>query len=817
MVSLQPLQTPTSLNVDQTLQQAISAHRLGQLREAYRLYCLILQAQPNHPDAHHNLGAMALQHGKAALGLPHFQAAWQARPDYPQYWQSYANALIEAGQFDTVRQLLAHPIPPAVPPDAVQALARRIPAAPIAAGQGPEQTLQALVPLFTQGRYAELESPARELTLRHPQYGLGWKLLGAALKLQARSAEALGPMQQTVALLPGDPENHNNLGGTLSDLGRLAEAEACFRYAIQLSPRYADAHFNLGNTLRAMGRHDEAVACYRSALDIQPNNAAAHTNLGCTLIDLGQGQAAEASFRRAIEIAPNHAEALSNLGNTLRDAGRLAEAEAYQRQALKPDPNYATALCNLGAILHAQDRPDEALASLQRALAIKPDYVAALTNLGNALSVVGRLDEAETAYCRALQVKPDDVAAHSNRLFALNYHPDLGAADIFKAYQGYEQQCGSLQRNTWPMHTNDRTLPRRLRVGYVSPDFRQHSCRHFLEPLLAQHDRAAVEVFAYAEYAVEDAMSQRYRSYVDHWVPTRGLDDDALAQRVRADGIDVLVDLAGHTTGNRLAVFARKPAPVSVSWLGYGYTTGLKAVDYFLTDAHTAPEGSENLFSETPWRLPVGWAYRPSEGMGNVSPLPALERGYVTFGTLTRRIRINHRTIAVWAQILQQVPHSQLVIDSSSFTHAFAQDLLRQEFAAHGISAERLHLGCHTPPWDTLRGIDIGLDCFPHNSGTTLFETLYMGVPFVTLAGRPSVGRIGSAILRAVGHPEWIANTEDNYVQRACTLAADLPKLAAVRASLRAEMARSPLMDEASFARSVEAAYQSMFQRWATR
>lgn len=885
MVNTQSPAPTQALNVDQTLQQAINAHRLGQLREAHRLYCLILQAQPNHPDAHHNLGAMALQHGKPAVGLPHFQAAWQARPDYPQYWQSYANALIEAGQFDTVRQLLAQPIPPAVPPDAVQALARRIPAAPIAAGQGPEQTLQALVPLFTQGRYAELESPARELTLRHPQYGLGWKLLGAALKLQARSAEALGPMQQTVALLPGDPENHNNLGGTLSDLGRHAEAEACFRYAIQLSPRYADAHFNLGNTLRAMGRHDEAVACYRSALDIQPNNPSVHTNLGCALADLGQGQAAEASFRQALALARDHVEALSNLGNTLLQRGELAQAEALQRQALQLRPDYTLALCNLGSVLHAQDRPDEALQSLQRALALqpdnfdalasqgavlhgqgraneaeanlrqalalqpgsvntlanlglaqyaqdrpdealatlqqalalKPDYVNALSNLGNTLCVLGRLDEGEAAYCRALELKPDDVAANSNRLFGLNYHPDRGAEEIFAAYQAFEQHVGRPQRATWRAHPNDRNAARRLRVGYVSPDFKLHSCRHFLEPLLAQQDRQSFEVFAYAQLDYEDDVTARYKTYADHWVSTRGLSDDALAERIRADGIDVLVDVAGHTSGNRLGVFARKPAPVSVSWLGYGYTTGLTAIDYYLCDAHSVPPGAQHLFSETPWRLPVGWVYRASEGMGDVSPLPALERGYVTFGTLTRRIRINHRTIAAWSAVLKRVDNSKLVIDSSSFRHAYAQSLLQQQFAEHGIGPERLQLGCHTPPWDTLRGIDIGLDCFPHNSGTTLFETLYMGVPFVTLAARPSVGRIGSAILHAVGHPEWIADTEDDYVQRACALAADLPKLAEVRSNLRAEMARSPLMDEAGFARSVEAAYQTMFQRWVAR
>jgi predicted O-linked N-acetylglucosamine transferase (SPINDLY family) len=296
------------------------------------------------------------------------------------------------------------------------------------------------------------------------------------------------------------------------------------------------------------------------------------------------------------------------------------------------------------------------------------------------------------------------------------------------------------------------------------------------------------------------------------------MSDAALAARIRADGIDILVELAGHTAGNRLGVFARKPAPVSMSWMGYGYTTGLKAIDYYLTDKASAPEGCEHLFSEQPWRLPGSYtAYRPATTTGEPSPLPALTRGYITLGTLTRGVRINHRTIRVWAAILQRLPTAHIVIDSSSFTDASVQQAAVDKFTAHGIEPERLHIGYHSPPWDVLRGIDIGLDCFPHNSGTTLFETLYMGLPFVTLAGRPSVGRIGSAILEGVGHPEWIARTEDEYVDKVVALAADLPALAHQRATLRQQMRDSRLMDEVGFARNVEQAYAQMFQRWERR
>jgi predicted O-linked N-acetylglucosamine transferase (SPINDLY family) len=302
---------------------------------------------------------------------------------------------------------------------------------------------------------------------------------------------------------------------------------------------------------------------------------------------------------------------------------------------------------------------------------------------------------------------------------------------------------------------------------------------------------------------------------VDHWVPTRGLTDDALAARIRADGIDILVDLAGHTAKNRLPVFARKPAPVSMSWLGYGCTTGLTAIDYFLTDDAGAPPGSDSLFAEIPWRLVTpGWVYRPAEGMGDISPLPAPAKGYVTFGTLSRSVRINHRTIRVWSALLKRVGGSRLVIDSRNFKEAAMQDALAEKFAAHGIGRGQLEIGWHSPPWEVLRNTDIGLDCFPHNSGVTLFETLYMGVPFVTLQGRPSVGRLGSSILEGVGHPEWIARTEDDYVEIAVALATDRAKLAALRAGLRGEMATGLLMDEPGFARKVETAYREMWKRW---
>ena len=458
---------------------------------------------------------------------------------------------------------------------------------------------------------------------------------------------------------------------------------------------------------------------------------------------------------------------------------------------------------------------NQAKSSVHRAVEIQPNYVEALANLGSILKELGSLDEAEACFRRALQLKPGYTMVFSNLLFVLNYHPDRSADEIFRAYQEFDAAYCLPYKKYWQKYLNSRDVRRRLRVGYVSPDFRRHSVQYFLEPLLANHNKRTVEVFAYAELAVEDSVTSRYKDYVDQWVPTRGLSDAALAERIHADEIDILVDLAGHTAKNRLPVFARKPAPVSVSWLGYGYTTGLTAIDYFLTDSTIVPQGSEAYFTETPCRIATpSFSYRPAEGMGDINALPALRNGYITFGVFTRAIRINHRTIQAWVDIMKQVPDSRLVIDSKSFGEWEMQEMLAEKFVVQGIQRERLEIGYHSPPWDVLRRIDIGLDCFPHNSGTTLLETLYMGVPFITLAGRPSVGRIGASVLYGLARPEWVAESQADYVNKAINLAKDLEQLSVIRATLREQMERSPIRDEKGFVLKVESAYRRIWEKW---
>ena len=637
-----------------------------------------------------------------------------------------------------------------------------------------------LIELFHGGRLPEMQAGAEALVARFPRDGYAWKLLGVSLQVQGK--ESLAALTMAAELLPEDAGAQSNLGNAHRDARRYDAALQCYRRAIAIAPDFVEGHFNLGNVLSDLYRFEEAAGSYYRAIELRPAYADALFNLGNTLDALEQGEAALDAYRRALLANPELLGAWINL------------ADAQRKQRLFED---ATASC-------------------QRALALQPASSEAHNKLGDVMLEVGELDRAVACFRRAIELDADNRHASGNLLFALNYHPELSGEAIFEAYREYDARFGLPQKSGWQAHGNDRNPARRLRIGYVSPDFRRHSSRHFLEPVLAHHDRSGFEIFAYAELSVEDEVSARYRSQVDQWIGTRGLSDDEMAQRIRADGIDVLVDLAGHTGNNRLRVFARKPAPVSVSWLGYGYTTGLSAIDYLLTDDTSAPAGSEGLFAEKPWRLATpGYAYRPATGMGEVGELPAGRKGHLTYGTLTRAIRINHRSIRVWSEILKRDREAHLVIDSGNYREEAQQEKLAQKFMAEGIERERLEIGYHSPPWDVLRGIDIGLDCFPHNSGTTLFESLYLGVPYITLAGRPSVGRIGSSVLAGVGHPEWIAGSEEEYIGKALALGGDREALGRIRAGLRGEMERSALMDEAGFTRRVEAAYRAMFERWA--
>ncbi|MNK83188.1 hypothetical protein D3C87_1029910 [compost metagenome] len=559
-----------------------------------------------------------------------------------------------------------------------------------------------------------------------------------------------------------------------------AEAEPLARRLTKTAPKFWDAWEALAISLFSTVRPSNAILPALTTLDLAPADFQSYVVLAAVMTQLGRTSEAIGAARRAVELEPRHAETHSALADALAAERRYKEAEASNLAAIALDPNHLKARINLCKT-----------------------YIDA-----------GDVPQAERTARDAAAAFPTELIARSNLLFALNYSVESTAHEIFEAYQAYDRDLCAPLRKTWREHQNSRQAGRRLKVGYVSPDFRKHSGNSFLEPVLIHHDRAAFELTAYAELETEDDVTGRLKTYFDNWVPTVRMTDADLAEKIRSDEIDVLIDLAGHTQGNRLSVFARKPAPVSLTWMGYGYTTGLSAIDYIVMDDAMAPAGCEDLFSEKVWRLQGGCAYRPNPAMGDVNELPALSNDGITFGTLSRAIRINSRTIRTWAAILRRIPNARLVVNSGSYRDAAMCDALAARFEALGVNRNRLSIGYNSPPWDVLRGIDIGLDCFPHNSGVTLVEFIHMGVPFVSLADRPSVGRVGSSLLHTIGHPEWICATEEEYVDKAVALASDLPALAGIRKNLRQDMRDSAFMDEAGFTRRFEADLRKMYTQW---
>jgi protein O-GlcNAc transferase len=598
--------------------------------------------------------------------------------------------------------------------------------------------------------------------------------------------------------------------------GRLPQAETCYRQVLATQCDHTEALHLLGVIAQQIGRHDVAVHLIRRAIERNGNSPIYFCNLGDALRDLGNLDDAVAACRQAIRMKPDFAEAYSNLGLALKGQGKLDEAIAACREAVRIKPALAEAHFNLGNALRDVGKVDEAIAAYRQALRINPSSPKAHCNLGAGLFDRGNFDEAMAAYREAIRLKPDFVEASSALLGCMNYSERLTPAALFDAHCGWDERHGRPVPRP-DAYANVCSVGRRLKVGYVSPDFRQHSVAYFLEPLLRSHDRNAIEVFCYAEVSWPDAVTERFKQLADHWVTTVGMSDDGLAERIRRDGIDILVDLVGHTAKNRLPVFARKPAPIQVTWLGYPNTTGLKAIDYRLVDVVTDPNGeADALASETLVRLPEGFL---CYGAPDEAPLPApsLTTGVVTFGSFNSPAKLSAATLDAWAQVLARLPKARLLLKGK----VFADDATRASYFDHlgkrRVAPERVEFVAWLPDQAHLalyHRVDIALDPFPYNGTTTTCEALWMGVPVVALRGDRHAGRVGASLLTQIGMTDLIADSVEAYVDTAVALAGDRVRLSELRHSLRSRMAASPLCDASAFTRKIEDSYRTMWQRW---
>ncbi len=511
-----------------------------------------------------------------------------------------------------------------------------------------------------------------------------------------------------------------------------------------------------------------------------------------------------------------------NLGAILRQMGRLDEAVACCRQALQLNENWALVHLNLGAALNDLGRLDEAVISYRRALELQPEIPQAHANLAVALADLGLLDEAIAACREAIRLQPDLPAIHSGLLFIAQFHPKWSAADLLREAREWNRRHGEPLARVAAAANPPEDRPaqlanegdRRLRIGYVSPYFRGHCQSLFTLPLFRCHDRQRFEIFCYADVAQPDAVTDRLRAVPDIWRNVAGLSDAQLAGQIRADRIDVLVDLTMHMAFNRLTLFAMKPAPVQLCWLAYPGTTGLSAMDYRLTDPHLDPPGLGDCYSERSLVLPeTFWCYEPFENTPAVTPVPALAAGHLTFGCLNNCCKINDSVLALWGRVLRELPASRLLL---LVPEGEARRRVMARLKDEQVAPRRVEFVDRQPMMAylaTYHRIDIALDTFPYNGHTTSLDAMWMGVPVVTLIGDRVVGRAGLSQLHNLGLAEQLAARDANeFVTLAVGLANDLPRLATLRQSLRARMAASPLTDGPRFARGVEAAYRQAWQ-----
>lgn len=634
---------------------------------------------------------------------------------------------------------------------------------------------------------------------------------------EGRLGEAEILYRQILETDPGHADSLNQLGVVLARTDRHAEGARLIAKAVALAPGEASYHNNHGIVLTHLGRPDEALECYREALAREPDNAQTLNNLGAVLKALRRPDEAAVQYQRALALRPDFAEAYSNYGNVLMDLERVKDAVSCQRQALRLNPRYAVAHNNLGSALKRLGRHGEAAASFRRALDLAPGYDDALNNLGEVLKERGEAAEAMTFYQRARAAAPAKASFHSNHLLAMNSVAGLDRDSVFAEHRLWGERHAAPLAPPDPLHDNDPDPERVLRVGYVSADLRRHSVAYFIEPVLRSHDRSACLIHCYSGVVREDEVTGRLRRHADRWRRTHQLGDGETADLVRRDGIDILVDLAGHTMNNRLLVFARKPAPVQVTWLGYPNTSGLDAMDYRLTDTWADPRNDGDQYhTERLVRLAGGFlCYRPPGDAPQ--PQPPAAAAPVTFGSCNNLAKVTPRVIAVWAAILKRVADSRLLLKSKPLADEDSRRRVQDLFAGHGIAAERLEMmgwvasASHLAVYDR---IDIALDPFPYGGTTTTCEAMWMGVPVVTLAGDRHSGRVGLSLLGKLDLDDLAASSPEDYVERAVALAGDRTRLGALRGDLRARMERSGLTDAKTFTEKLEAAYRRMWRHW---
>jgi protein O-GlcNAc transferase len=659
------------------------------------------------------------------------------------------------------------------------------------------------------GRHADAVSAFERATHLRPESVDAWFGLANALYLEESLSDSAAAYRQVIALQPENAEAFNNLGLTLERLGNRDESILAYRQGLALNPDCVPLYNNLGNALLVGGMVEEAIAVFRQGISLTVNSGELWFNYGNALAAREADQDALNAYRHALDLDPAHVKAMINLANTLRVRGELDAALALYMRAIAVSPQWYDAYNNLGVALLLTGRIDEAVAALEKAIELVPTLSAAHNNLANVYKSAGRMDLAIGCYRRAIELDPNDTQAYSNLVYSISFHPAYDEQSILAEVRQFALANGLPH---FPASRTSRPgLPeRRIRIGYVSPDFRNHCQSLFTIPLLSNHDHTQFEIYCYAHLPRPDDISQRLKTHADVWRTTQTLSDEQLAGLIESDKIDILVDLTMHMSGGRPKLFARKPAPVQLAWLAYPGTTGIPAIDYRLTDPWLdPPEFGDDRYTEQSIRLPdTFWCYDPLTTGLQPNPLPALTTGHITFGCLNNFCKVSDDTLCRWGQVMSHLPSSRLLLLAAAGKH---RQRVFEILGRYGISPHRITFVEPCPRAQylmTYHRIDICLDTLPYNGHTTSLDACWMGVPVVTQVGHTIVGRAGWSQLNNLGLPELAAFDDQGFVEIAVSLANNPDRLNLLRSTLRSRMEQSPLMDGKRFAGAIEAVYR---------
>lgn len=737
---------------------------LGREEQAVACYRRALQINRDDEEIYNNLGKAFKAQGKLEEAARNYRRALKINPDFSEVYNNLGNVLLNQGKID----------------DAINAY-------------------QSCINL-------------------NPSFAQAWNNMAIALAEQNKNREAVTCYEQALQLDPDFVQALNNLGLALTSLGNSDRADDCFQQALARRPDYVETYLNIGNVYKNEGNLKEAISVYQQALRIQPESALVHNSLGIIFTMQCRLEEAVFSFKNSLRLDPEFVEAWNNLGIVLAELCRWDVAiDAFQR-AIAIQPGSAQAHANLGLALTFQGKLTEALDSFDHALALKPDYANALHNLAVALKDQGRLDESLKAFQQAITIDPDNRTLRGARLMTMHYSPDLSAETLLAEATSWS---GQRAQTTSPISLTSLSADpqKRLRIGYVSADFRRHPVGYLIEPVIPAHNRSEVEVYCYANQVLSDELTDKFLQAADQWRWVANYSDEELANLIRTDAIDILIDLSGHTDKNRLEVFFRKPAPIQATWLGYFSTTGLNAIDYLIADNSVVPPSEERFHVEKIVRLPHSWfCYIPPDYDVDIPDLPACSLGQVTFGSCNNVTKITPEVVSLWSEILRAVPCSRLFLKSKALGDTGTRAHYEKQFAQNGIPEHRLTLEGHSSRQQmhvALGAVDICLDPFPFNGATTTAEALWMGGPVISLRGKDRfVSHMGESILTTVGLTECLADSKKEYVAKAVELASDIFRLSGLRKRIRPQLLASPLCDVERFTQNLEQAYRTMWTAW---